>query len=93
MAFTVQSGEPSELLTGTSWQWDRTHNKRVFAAIKDAIEGRITTDTQSFAINGRAVSQIPIEELLRLKGLYAAAVRRERTGKIGPSVSVRFVDD
>jgi hypothetical protein len=23
MAFTVQNGEPSELLTGTSWEWDR----------------------------------------------------------------------
>jgi hypothetical protein len=93
MAFTVQSGEPSELLTGTSWHWDRTHNTRVVAAIKDGIEGLITTDTQGFAINGRAVSQIPIEELHRLKGLYAAAVGRERTGKIGPSVSVSFVDD
>ena len=167
MAFTVQNGEPSELLTGTSWEWDRhvsealpsegwtltyeftgpgaidtiqavsssegdyyevredkdfsdrfaggmyevsafvtngtdrhliwrgriyvrdvtadelstrSHSERVFAAIKDAIEGRITTDTQSFAINGRAFSQIPIEECQRLRGLYAAMVCRERTG-------------
>ena len=140
MAFTVQSSEPSELLTGTSWEWDRhvsdalpsdgwvltyefrgpgaidtiqaatssegdyyevredkdfsdrfaggmyevsafvtedadrhlvwrgriyvhdltsdelstrSHTERVFAAITHAIEGRATTDTQSFAINGQ----------------------------------------
>ena len=70
----------------------RTHAERMLALIDAALEGRIPADAERITINGRSLDRIPIRELRRLRGIYAAQVRAERHG--GPvigSVEVCFV--
>lgn len=55
-----------------------THAERTLAVIEAAMEGRLTSDLESYQIAGRAINKIPIHELTRLRGQYAALVARER---------------
>lgn len=56
----------------------RSHAVRMLDAIKARLEGRITADAESYSIRGRALSRIPMAELMRLRDQYAAEVHRER---------------
>lgn len=56
----------------------RTHAEKTLAVIKAALEGRLTSDIESYQIVGRAVNKIPIGELVKLRGTYEAMVWRER---------------
>lgn len=56
----------------------RSHAQRMLEAIKARLEGRITADAESYSIRGRALSRIPMAELMRLRDQYAAEVHRER---------------
>jgi hypothetical protein len=69
----------------------KTHGERCLEAVEAALEGRVTADTQSFQINGRVTAQIPVKELLELRGHFRSEVWRERNpGLMGPQVGVRF---
>lgn len=69
----------------------QTHNERTLAIIEAAIEGRLTADIESYQVSGRAVSKIPMAELVKLRASYAAAVRQERTGAFGQRIDCEFV--
>ena len=56
-----------------------------------AIEGRLTTDMEQFTIRGRAVTRIPMPDLMKLRGQYRALVRRQmQGGKLIRQVESRF---
>ncbi len=68
----------------------QTHAERTFRVIEAALEGRLTTDLESYQIAGRAVSKIPIETLMKMRGRYAGLVKQERTGRITRRHLIRF---
>lgn len=68
----------------------QTHAEKTLALIEAVLEGRITTDLESYTIAGRAVSKISVRDLYALRGKYAAMVRQERTRKLGRPVLVEF---
>jgi hypothetical protein len=64
-----------------------SHAERTLALIEAKIEGRITTDHESYSINGRSIMKIPTKELLRMRAIYQAKVYRLRNqGQLGPTV-------
>lgn len=79
--------EPNPLATVNT----KTHAARALEVVEAAIEGRLTADQESFQIGGKSVTRIPMRDLLRLRGTYAAQVYRERNpGRLGPPVEVMF---
>lgn len=61
------------------------------AAITAVLNGRITADIQAYTIAGRAVTKIPISELLTMRGLYAARLwQRQHPGESGPMHAAHF---
>jgi hypothetical protein len=71
----------------------RTHAEKTLSVIKAAIEGRITSDIENYQIHGRAVSKIPVEQLVKLRGIYEAMVYRERhPGLLMTPVEVVFTN-
>jgi len=71
-----------------------TWEQRALAAVEAALEGRLTADQQAFSIGGRAVTKIPVMELLRIRDQLRNAVRAgTRAGKFGAEVRVEFTGD
>ncbi len=68
----------------------QTHAERTLDVIEAALEGRLTTDLESYQIAGRAVNKIPIETLMKMRGRYAGLVKQERTGHLTRRHLVRF---
>lgn len=60
------------------------------AIVDAAIAGRLTADTESFQINGRAVSKTPLADLLKIRGFLREEVRRQRSGNAFETVRVSF---
>lgn len=71
----------------------RTAARRILDAIDATIAGKVTKDAQSYAIEGRTISRIPLPDLMAARTRYAAIVRRE--GGRGPITyrPMRFRDD
>jgi len=68
-----------------------THNERMLAAIEALIEGRTTSDVEYYQIAGRALTKIPVKELMAYRSKYASAVWRERhPHETAPVRMVRF---
>lgn len=66
-------------------------DERVLEVIVAAIEGRLTADIESYQVRGTAVSKIPIEQLVRLRGIYAARVSAKHRGsRLGRGVQTAF---
>lgn len=69
----------------------QSHAERTLALIEAALEGRIPEGMESYQVAGRAVTKIPIAELAKLRGIYAAKVWREKNpGKMLPPVQLVF---
>lgn len=69
----------------------QTHEERTLALIETALEGRLTGDMQSYTIDGRQITKIPVLELRRLRVQYQAAVWRiQNGGRLGPPVKFTF---
>ena len=72
----------------------QTYNEKMLAVIQLEIQARITgvgSGHESYQISGRALTKIPIEELEKLRGKYAARVWRERHPEsLGPTVEFRL---
>jgi hypothetical protein len=69
----------------------RTHEQSTLAVLDAAIEGRLTADMEQFTIRGRAVTRIPMPDLMKLRGQYRALVRRQmQGGKLIRQVETRF---
>lgn len=57
----------------------RSYAKRVLDAIEATIENRATSDQQAYTINGRSLTRIAIQELLKLREYYKELVAKENT--------------
>ena len=75
----------------------RTHAKIMLEKIESILEGRAASDVNSYSINGRSLSKIPIPELIEFRASYKAEylreVRKERAMNgigTGQTVHVRF---
>ncbi len=68
----------------------QSSDERILAAIEAAIEGRITDDVQMTQIAGRLITNIPILELQRLRGVYERRVWRLRNPGKMPVARVVF---
>lgn len=78
--FTVESGVAevelrADLKAGAADV--RTHAQKMLDAIESVLEGRATADVSSYAIGGRSITKMSIEELLELRRLYQREVRKE----------------
>ncbi|MCP9495892.1 MAG: hypothetical protein MSG64_15695 [Pyrinomonadaceae bacterium MAG19_C2-C3] len=56
----------------------RTQNERILDAINATLEGRAVKDVAQYQIGNRALTKIPVTELLNLKKHYGALVARDR---------------
>lgn len=63
----------------------RSHAAKVLAALDALIEGRATNDVQSYAIAGRSLTRMSMDELLRWRATYREQVRAERAVAQGKS--------
>ena len=79
--------EQNPAAAATSFQ---THNERTLAVIEAALESRLTSDIENYQIAGRAVSKIPVADLVKLRAHYAAAVKIERSGRLGRAHQIHF---
>jgi hypothetical protein len=69
----------------------QTFEEKTLAVLETVISGRVTADIEHYQIAGRAVTKIPIKELLELRGTYRALVWRQRhPGKLGVPYKVEF---
>lgn len=59
----------------------RGHARKVLDAIEAVLENRATLDQESYAINGRSLKRMPIEELLKLRQVYRAEVLGEEAAE------------
>ena len=74
-------------IAGDLQSWE----EKALVVVDAALLGRLTSDQQAFSIAGRAVTKIPITELLSIRTSLVAAVRSQRTpGKFGTSVDFNF---
>lgn len=72
----------------------QTFEEKTLAVILAAIGGRLTADMQSYTIAGRSVMKIPIDELMQLRGKFAAAVwRQQNPGQLGVPYKVDFTTE
>lgn len=75
-----------------------TFAERMLAAIENEIVARMGADVEEYhsAVAGSSwsVKKIPMNELMRMRGNYAAMVWRQKNpGKIGAPIYVDFVDE
>jgi hypothetical protein len=54
-----------------------THATRTLAIIEAAIEGRLPRGLESYVIDGQSIAKMRIEDLVRLRSVYADWVRNE----------------
>lgn len=77
---TVESGQvtilPDPAITTAPFD-NRSHPRKVLAAIEAVLEGRATKDQEEYTIKDRSLKRTPIPDLLKLKNHYAWAVYNE----------------
>ena len=56
-----------------------THAERMLAAIEAVLERRATTDQQAYTIDGRSLTRMGFDELVRARELYRRKVQTEAT--------------
>lgn len=61
----------------------RTTAERHLAAINAVLDGRITKDVESYSIEGRALTRVPLSELYKLRAKYMAEVQAETRARSG----------
>jgi hypothetical protein len=79
--YTIETGaveivQRVDLSTKTD---QRSYAKRVLDAIEATIENRATSDQQAYTINGRSLTRISIQDLLKLREYYKELVAKENT--------------
>lgn len=69
-----------------------SHIEKTLQAIESVIEGRVTDDVQNISIAGRSITNIPIMELLELRGLYTKelAALKGTSGSVRKTVRLNF---
>lgn len=72
----------------------QTFEEKTLAVLEAAIAGNLTGGIQSYQIAGRAVSKYPLAELMKLRGMFRAAVwRQQNPGQLGVPYKVEFPTD
>lgn len=67
------------------------HCQKMLAAIRCVLEGRATSDHESYTIGGRSISRVSFAELRRAEVAYAARVRAlQNKGRARPNTAVAF---
>ena len=61
----------------TSGYDDRSHAKKVLDAIESLLEGKFTSDVESYTIAGRSLTKMSVEELLTARDRYRAEYNKE----------------
>ena len=56
----------------------RSHAKKVLDAIEAIIEGRASTDQQSYSLAGRSITKLSIDDLFKLRDRYKVLVMEEK---------------
>lgn len=70
---------------------EQLHEEKVIAVCEAALEGRLTADMQSYAVDGKQVTKIPVEELERILTKYRWKLwHRRNPGKLSTPVAVNF---
>lgn len=64
----------------------RSHAQRCLEAIEAVLEKRSTLDQDRYRINNRELYRTPVAELMKLRDLYRAEVRREKQAASGKSI-------
>lgn len=71
-----------------------TWAEKALAAVDARLEGRLTSDIESFSIAGRSVSHIPITELVKLRASLSAQVAAQRNPNVfGSQVRAVFTGE
>jgi hypothetical protein len=63
--------------TATAAQDTRSHARKVLDALEALIEGKATRDQMAYTINGRSLTRLAPEELLKWRSQYVAEVAAE----------------
>lgn len=63
----------------TSTADQRSQARRILEAIEATIEGRVVKDVDNYSIEGRSLTRIPMEELIKLRTRYRSIVRKEES--------------
>lgn len=80
-----------DLAAATTATDTRSHAQKVLDAIEAVIEGRAKSGDQEITIDGTRLVNMTVDQLLKLRSTYAAAVWRERNpGKLAPQVNMHF---
>ena len=58
--------------------------------VEAALEGRLTKDMENYSIAGRSITKISYRELEHILANCDAMIERQRTGKLGRDVKVKF---
>jgi hypothetical protein len=69
----------------------RSDNEKALEAIEAVLGKRATLDQDRYKINNRELWRTPISDLLKLRDVYRAAVRRERARNAGRSQWGRLI--
>lgn len=87
--FEVENGQitiAADLANATDGHDGRTHAQRTLEAIEAVIEKRASMDQERYRINNRELYRTPIGDLIKLRDLYRAEVRREQAAARGKSL-------
>lgn len=85
----IESGQlvvEADLASATAGHDSRSHAQRTLEAIEAVIEKRASMDQESYRINNRELNRTPISDLLKLRDLYRAEVRREQAAARGQNL-------
>lgn len=78
--YTVESGQVVLLpdpAVATAPRDNRSHAKKVLAAIEAVLEGRASKDQEEYTIKDRSLKRTPIPDLIALRQLYQREVAKE----------------
>lgn len=94
--FTVAEGTLSVTSTTQAYA-ERDHVQKVIDALDAMMEKKATKDQQSYAIQGRSISRMTIDEIIRWRNYYRGELKRlerqERLSKglgTGTTIQTRF---
>ncbi len=87
--FEVETGQITvvpDLASAGEGHDGRSHAQRTLEAIEAVIEKRASLDQERYRINNRELYRTPIADLLKLRDLYRAEVRREQAAARGKNL-------
>lgn len=68
----------------------QSKEEKMLVVVEAAIDGTLASGMQSYQILGRAVSKIPIRELMELRSQLKAAIAARKSGSISRPILIRF---